>query len=174
MMVFAVALTAVACNTKPSASGEPPSTSAAKLHIPPSTSVPGASETTTTVPFERQIEDAREQLEKANGNLCGMVEAAQKQLQATPVNATEVHEAIDLLVDMIHAMGRVAAPGDGATFNAAADELRSDATNADYSVTWMQSSASWEAINDKNFVAAASRLESKYQATCRPTTTAPG
>ncbi len=95
-----------------------------------------------------------------------MVDATHKELHVTPRTSTEVHEAIDLLVEMIHAMATVAPASDNAIYTATADELRADAQKADYSTTWIQSGKSSDALNDKDFVAATSRLESKYQATC--------
>jgi hypothetical protein len=170
-MVCAVSFTAVACNTKHSASSDSSGTTTARLHIPSSTTTVAGhsgSTTTTTIPFSQEIDDVRDELEAASGNLCEMVAATRKDLHVTPVNATEVKQAIDLFVQMIHDMSTVATASDGAIYKATASELEVDAKKANYSVTWFSSAKSSEALNDQNFVAATSRLETKYQATCSP------
>jgi hypothetical protein len=176
LMVLAVGLTAVACNTKDGASHQPPTTMSTQQHVSSSTSQPAdpaAGPTTTTVPFDEEIHDVREQLAKASGNLCAMVDATHQELHVTPENATQVREAIDLLVEMIHAMGSVAPASDGSIYKATADELRDEAQKAGYSTAWVQSGKTPDALNDKDFVEATSRLETKYQATCKPAS-APG
>jgi hypothetical protein len=175
-MVCAVALTATACNTKPVASDHQASASTRRSSSS-STSVLGQAATggtTTTVAFSDEIADVKQRLAKASGNLCAMVDATHEQLHVTPQNVTEVHQAIDLLVAIIRAMGTVASARDGRIYNATADQLRADARQAGYSVAWIRSSRSSDALNDKDFVAASSRLETKYQATCEQTTTSSG
>jgi hypothetical protein len=124
--------------------------------------------TTTTIPFSQQIDDVHDQLERASGDLCATVTATRVELHITPVNPTEVHDTIDLLLQMIHAMRAVATASDGSIYRATASELQGDAQKADYSVSWFASARSSEAFNDENFVAARARLEAKYQASCSP------
>jgi hypothetical protein len=172
-MVCAVALTAAACDTKPVASGHRSSTSAGQ-HSTSSMPGLGQGETTTTVDFSDEIADAKARLAKARGNLCAMVDATHEELHVIPENVTQVHQAIDLLVAIIRAMGTVASSRDAGVYNATADELRADARKAGYSVAWIRSISSSDALNDKDFVAATSSLETTYQATCQPTTTTSG
>jgi hypothetical protein len=177
LMVLAVGLTAVACNTKDGASGQTSTSTSPQLHMSSSTTLPvdpAAGQTTSTVPFSEEIGQVREELQKASGNLCAMVDATHQEWHVTPENPTEVREAIDLLVEMIHAMGTVAPASDSAVYKATADELRAEAEKAGYSTAWIQSRTSSDALNDEAFVKATSRLETKYQASCKPSTSSSG
>jgi hypothetical protein len=171
-MVVAIGIVVASCNERDTSSST--TTSTALMAIPPDPLATG--QTSTTLAFDDEVDAVRDKLDAAGSNLCSVFAATHEPLNVTPTNATQVREAVDLLVRILDAMRAVAAPADAPIYRTTAAELRQEAERADYSTTWIRSEKNHIALNSTAFVQATSRLEARYQSSCKPpaVSTAPG
>jgi hypothetical protein len=171
-MVLAVGVVATACNERDTSGSTSSTTVLAAIPSGSNATV----RTSTTLPFEDEIDAVRDKLDAAGSDLCSVFAVTHEPLNVMPLNTQQVREAVDLLVRILDAMRAVAPAADASIYRTTAAELRREAEKADYSTTWIRSEKNHIALNNTAFVQATSRLEAKYQSSCKPqgATTAPG
>ncbi len=140
------------------------------------TSAATMGESTTTVPvdFDEEIAKLDAALEQAEGDLCALVKVFGRPLAVVPTTPEQAKVVLDRIVEMIDEMGDVAEPGDGKYYEAAAERLRDEAEEHDYSPEWLTGSEPFSALDDPEFFEASGRLQARYQEQCGEKTTPTG
>jgi hypothetical protein len=164
-VVVLAAVVLVACDNDGTDASEKAVTTTAEPGA--TTQVPlGSTSTTTPKDFETETAKLQNALDAAEGDLCQLMDVTDQPLYVVPEDEEQAHIVVDLIVDMVESMGRVAEPGDAKYYAEAADRLRDEAEAKDYEPSWLTGPETFKALDDKEFFEASGRLQARYQQQC--------